>query len=81
MVAATIPVALYVTDVVPESTAIQQHWPTAAKIMSLRCKMRNSISWCSERLLTCTHSADPINEPDGYQGGQKVRNPVEAREQ
>jgi hypothetical protein len=41
MVAATIPVALNVTEVVPARTAMHAHWPMAAKSMSLRRPMRS----------------------------------------
>ena len=72
MVAATIPVALYVTEVVPARTAMQQHCPTAAKIMSLRCAIQGKIKCKSDQLglalCDCpgcrTYSAEPVDQPD-----------------
>jgi hypothetical protein len=88
MVAATIPVALYVTEVVPARTAMQQHCPTAAKIMSLRCTTREKVLFDTNQLGLAfairptggTHSAEPVDQPDGDQGRQKVGDTVESRE-
>lgn len=63
IVAATMPVPLKETEVVPARIAIQAHCPMAANNMSLRYVEGEQSALCGRKK---TYSADPVNGLDGY---------------
>lgn len=77
MTLATMPGAKLETEVVPARMAMQQHCPTSAKIINLRC---NDVLAASTTESLAAHPSDPINQPNRHQRREKVGRSVRSSE-